>query len=71
VQRGTELADGRTVDAALVREELSHVLAGLREELEGTPSDPHLDEAAAIFERVALETPFIEFLTLPAYERID
>ena len=34
-------------------------------------ADEILEAAAGIFERVALEDPFIEFLTLPAYERID
>jgi malate synthase len=71
VQRGARLADGRVVTAALVRSELDTVLAGLRDELEGTPAAAHLDAAAGVFERVALETPFIEFLTLPAYELID
>ena len=71
VQRGQQLADGRTVDAALVRTELDSVLEELRAELAGTPAHEHLDAAAGVFERVALETPFIEFLTLPAYELID
>jgi malate synthase len=72
VQRGATLADdGVVIDAALVRDELAHVLAGLREELDGTPAGAHLDDAAAIFEQVALDVPFVEFLTLPAYDRID
>jgi malate synthase len=71
VHRGTALDDGTTIDAALVRAEIERVVGELRTELDGTPAGPHLDDAAAIFERVALETPFIEFLTLPAYERID
>jgi malate synthase len=71
VHRGVSLNDGTTVDAQLVREEIATVLAELTSELAGTPAAAHLDDAAGIFERVALETPFIEFLTLPAYERID
>jgi malate synthase len=72
VQRGATLAeDDAVIDAELVRSELAHVLAGLREELDGTPAGSHLDDAAAIFEEVALAVPFVEFLTLPAYGRID
>ena len=70
VQRGSTLDDGRTIDAELVRAELDSVLEQLRGELAGTPAAEHLDAAGAIFERVALESPFIEFLTLPAYDRI-
>ncbi|MCZ4496906.1 MAG: hypothetical protein JWM25_1491 [Thermoleophilia bacterium] len=71
VQRSAVLDDGRTVTAALVREQLADVVEELRGELDGTPAAEHLDRAAEIFERVALETPFIEFLTLPAYEQLD
>ena len=70
VQRGVSLDDGRLVDAALVRAELASVLDVLRAELAGSPAAAHLDRAAAIFERVALEDPFIEFLTLPAYDAL-
>ncbi|MCW2960457.1 MAG: malate synthase [Thermoleophilia bacterium] len=71
VQRGAQLEDGRTVTAELVRDELVDVIGQLRAELAGTPALERLDQAAAIFARVALETPFIEFLTLPAYEALD
>ncbi len=71
VQRAATLADGRVVNVELVREELDAALATLRDELDGTPAAAHLDAAAGIFERVALESPFIEFLTLPAYDLID
>ena len=30
-----------------------------------------LDEARELFERVALDDDFVEFLTIPAYEHID
>ncbi len=71
VHRAQQLADGRTIDEALVRSELDAVLETLRVELDGTPAGEHLDTAAGVFERVALEDPFIEFLTLPAYGLID
>jgi malate synthase len=41
------------------------------EELERHADWPRIDEAAAIFEQVALADAFPEFLTLPAYERLD
>jgi malate synthase len=34
------------------------------------PDDPVVADARALFERVALEAEFTEFLTLPAYERL-
>ncbi|MCB0880189.1 MAG: malate synthase A, partial [Thermoleophilia bacterium] len=71
VHREARLDDGAPVTAGLVTGTLEQVLEELREELAGTPAAAHLDEAARVFERVALEDPFIEFLTLPAYELID
>jgi malate synthase len=71
VQRGATLDDGRTIDAALVEQELARVTDELRGELAGTPAAEHLDAAARVFRQVALDVPFVEFLTLPAYELID
>ena len=61
VHHGVRLADGRTVTPDLVR-----TIAD--EESAKAGAIPRLDEARALFERVALEDPFIEFLTLPAYD---
>jgi malate synthase len=41
------------------------------EELERNRDWPRIEEAAAIFEQVALADEFPDFLTLPAYERLD
>ncbi|MEO6867353.1 MAG: malate synthase A [Gaiellales bacterium] len=71
VQRGSTLDDGAVIDAELVREQLARVREELATELAGYPAATHLDDAVRVFERVALETPFIEFLTLPAYELLD
>ena len=71
VHREARMADGAPVTAGLITGTLEQVLDELRTELDGTPAGAHLDAAAAIFERVALETPFIEFHTLPAYELLD
>ncbi|MFD7656559.1 malate synthase A [Actinosynnema sp. NPDC059797] len=62
VHNGVVLDDGTPVTADLVRE----VLARAGRELGGD----HLDLAVELFERVALSDEFVDFLTLPAYERI-
>ncbi|WP_158843212.1 malate synthase A [Saccharothrix deserti] len=62
VHNDVVLDDGTPVTADLVRT----VLAQVREKLEGE----HLDLAVELFEQVALADEFVDFLTLPAYERI-
>jgi malate synthase len=61
VHHGVALDDGRRVDADLVRG-----IAG--EEMAAMTGD--VEEAWRVFEMVALEPDFVEFLTLPAYELI-
>jgi len=51
----------------VTREELDRVVAEETAKLEGLPG---LDEARALFEQVATGDEFVEFLTLPAYERL-
>ncbi|MEV0680441.1 malate synthase A [Actinosynnema sp. NPDC050436] len=63
VHNGVVLADGEPVTAELVRA----VLRDVRGRLDGE----HLDLAVELFEQVALADDFVDFLTLPAYERID
>jgi malate synthase len=41
------------------------------EELAGLGEQPRLEEAARLFEQVALAGEFVDFLTLPAYELLD
>jgi malate synthase len=75
IRHGVELDDGRTVTPELVRELATDELEKIRAEIgddawferEGRPK-----ESREIFESVALSgEDFIEFLTLPAYERLD
>ncbi|MGE5635682.1 MAG: malate synthase A [Nocardioidaceae bacterium] len=74
VRHGVRLDDGRAVTSELVRElegsELERIRAEIGDdewfEREGRP-----DLSRAIFERVALSDDFVEFLTLPAYERLE
>jgi malate synthase len=40
-------------------------------ELEKPAAETRWDDARALFDRVALEEEFEEFLTLPAYEYLD
>jgi malate synthase len=61
VHHGVALDDGRRVDADLVR-----AIAG--EEIAAMTGD--VERAWRVFEKVALEPDFVEFLTLPAYDLI-
>jgi len=63
VHNDVVLDDGTPVTGELVREVLAEVASGLDGE--------HLAAAVELFERVALSDDFVDFLTLPAYERID
>jgi malate synthase len=74
VHHGAQLDDGRTITPALVRELETSELEKVRKEIgddewferEGRP-----DLSREIFEQVALADEFVEFLTLPAYERLE
>ncbi|MGM1062764.1 malate synthase A [Saccharothrix sp. Mg75] len=74
VHNDVVLDDGTPVTADLVREVLARVRAGLEGERPGSgsgnPDGGHLDAAVELFEQVALSDDFVDFLTLPAYERI-
>jgi malate synthase len=62
------LADGREVTPDLVR----RLEAEEVDRLKSRSSEPRrLDEAASLFDQVALSDEFVEFLTLPAYDLID
>ena len=62
VNNSVILADtGEKVTAALVREIVATELAAMKE------SDGRWDEAARLFEEVALADEFVDFLTLPGY----
>jgi malate synthase len=65
------LADGSAVTPELVRSIVAEEAALIESELgaEGYAQGRY-EEARVLFERVALAEPFIEFLTLPAYELI-
>jgi malate synthase len=74
IRHGVTLDDGQQVTPELVRrledEELERIRGEIGDdawfETEGRPR-----ESRELFEQVALSEEFVEFLTLPAYERLD
>jgi malate synthase len=74
IHRGAKLDDGREISPEFVRELEDAELEKIREEIgdddwfysEGRP-----DLSKELFESVALTDDFVEFLTLPAYERLE
>jgi malate synthase len=73
IRHGAELEDGRPVTSQLVQRLEGEELEKIREEIgndnwfysEGRP-----EESRRLFEQVALGEEFVEFLTLPAYEKL-
>jgi malate synthase len=73
VRTGSALSDGRPVTPDLVRWTETEELERIRGEIgnddwfytQGRP-----DDSRGLFEQVALSDVFVEFLTLPAYERL-
>jgi malate synthase len=65
------LDDGRKVTKELVATLLPEEMAKIREHLGPAYGEGRYDEAAEIFSQLVNEDRFVEFLTLPAYERID
>jgi malate synthase len=68
VRHGARLEDGRPVTRDLVTRLLDEEVNSLRRE---RTDRVHLAGARAVFESVALAPDFVDFLTLPAYERIE
>jgi malate synthase len=72
VRHGVRLAEGAPVTTDLVRRIQADELATFRQTLgDATFGKGHFAAAGELFEAVALGQPFVEFLTLPAYDRID
>jgi malate synthase len=53
------------------RVSLDEVRQTIGDEMKELDGGARLDEARALFEQVALDDDFVEFLTIPAYEHID
>jgi malate synthase len=74
IHHGAELDDGRRVSPDLVRELETSELERIREEIgddDWFHSEGRPDLSRELFETVALADDFPEFLTLPAYERLE
>ena len=74
VRHGAELDDGRPITAELVRELETSELEKIRQEIgddEWFENEGRPDLSREIFEEVALADEFVEFLTLPAGERLQ
>jgi malate synthase len=72
IHHGVSLAEGQRVTAELVRdverEELEKIKTAVGAD---SFTKGRYDDAREIFDGVALSKDFKEFLTIPAYERID
>ena len=70
--QGVAIEEGRAVNEELVRrlegEEMERLLGELGDAGLG---DGRAKEAAELFDNVALSEEFVDFLTLPAYERLE
>ena len=72
VHHGAPLAEGPTVTRELVKKIEQEELAKIRTTVgDDFYANGRYDEAASIFDDVALAEDFIDFLTIPAYGRID
>jgi malate synthase len=74
VRHGATLDDGRPVTPELVRETATGELERIRSEIaddEWFETEGRPRESRELFESVALGDEFVEFLTLPAYERLE
>jgi malate synthase len=74
VHHGAKLDDGREITADLVREMETEELEKIREEIgddEWFQKEGRPDLSRELFETVALADDFAEFLTLPAYEKLE
>jgi len=71
IRHGARLQDGRTVDAALAHATLAEELGKIAERIgEEGYRKGHYEAAAALFRDLIDAPKFVEFLTLPAYERV-
>jgi malate synthase len=72
IRHGVRLADGPVVTRDLAAGVLQEELARLEQQV-GAPAFAagHYQAAAEVFREVALGPGFVEFLTLPAYARLD
>jgi malate synthase len=72
VHHGARLRDGTEVNRELVLKVIDEELDAIRRALGHTEyEDGRFEDARAVFESVALDDDFVEFLTIPAYALLD
>lgn len=72
IRHSAKMDDGRTVTRDLVQQLKAEEMEKIREAYgDEFFNEGRFDDAAELFDRVALSEEFIEFLTLPAYEMIN
>ncbi|HTZ93644.1 MAG TPA: malate synthase A [Streptosporangiaceae bacterium] len=64
------LADGPTVTRELTERIITEELATIRTQLGGAYDEAQYEQATSLFTEVALADEYVDFLTLPAYERM-
>ena len=71
LKHGAKLEDGRPIDEALVRHLIGEEMAKLKQVIGSDRyTNGHFAEAIDLFLKVAVPPEFIDFLTLPAYQRV-
>ena len=70
VHNDIPLDDGRTITAEMVEQFIDEELTRIREQTTDAFDAERYGQAVALFTEVALADNFVEFLTLPAYERM-
>lgn len=65
------LEDGRKVTVELFRHILPEELQRVREILGDAYDEGRYEEAAELFDTITTSNDFVDFLTLPAYDKID
>ena len=72
IHHGVSLAEGQKVTSDLVKKIEQEELAKIRKTVgDDSYASGRYQEAASLFDDVALSEDFAEFLTLPGYERLD
>jgi malate synthase len=70
VHNGVALAEGPTVTRALVEQIIAEELGKIQEQLGASYEGIEYEQARSLFTDVALADEYVDFLTLPAYERM-
>jgi len=66
-----QLEDGRNIDLELVRAWIGDALEDIREQAVDRRGNQAFDQAAELLETVTADDDFVEFITLPAYSKLD